>query len=95
MTKKELVEAIQKKMELPTFAAAEKVYNGITEVYCELAETTPEKESIPFGKMGSFKKMKRAGRVGRNPATGEEIKIPETTVVTFKMSSETKAKLKA
>jgi DNA-binding protein HU-beta len=36
-----------------------------------------------FVGFGSFKLVKRAARKGRNPQTGEELEIPETTVVKF------------
>lgn len=35
---------------------------------------------------GKLVKMKRKARMGRNPATGEEIKIPAKTVVKFRVS---------
>ncbi len=40
-----------------------------------------------FGKMV---KVKRKERIGRNPATGEEIKIPAKTVVKFRLSKAAK-----
>lgn len=94
MLKKELIEALQKKLELPSLAETERVYTAFTDAYAEMMEASKEKEPIPFGRSGFFKNLKRAGRVGRNPATGEEIQIPETTVITFKMSSESKNKFK-
>lgn len=33
---------------------------------------------------GKFEKKTRAARIGRNPATGAEIQIPESTALTFK-----------
>jgi DNA-binding protein HU-beta len=40
-----------------------------------------------FGKMV---KVKRAARMGRNPATGETIKIPAKTVVKFRLAKAAK-----
>ncbi len=40
-----------------------------------------------FGKMV---KVKRAARMGRNPATGEQIHIPAKTVVKFRLSKAAK-----
>lgn len=40
-----------------------------------------------FGKMV---KVNRKERIGRNPATGEEIKIPAKTVVKFRLSKAAK-----
>ncbi len=36
---------------------------------------------IPLGGLGSVKLVDRKARIGRNPATGEQIKIPAKTVV--------------
>lgn len=40
--------------------------------------------------MGKLVKVKRAARMGRNPATGEEIKIPAKTVVKFRVTKAAK-----
>lgn len=40
--------------------------------------------------MGKLVKVKRAARMGRNPATGEEIKIPAKTVVKFRVAKAAK-----
>lgn len=39
---------------------------------------------------GKLVKAKRKARVGRNPATGEEIKIPAKTVVKFRLAKAAK-----
>jgi DNA-binding protein HU-beta len=38
---------------------------------------------VPLRGLGKFKVVKRKARMGRNPATGEAIKIPAKTVVRF------------
>ncbi len=40
--------------------------------------------------MGKLVKVKRAARMGRNPATGAEIKIPAKTVVKFRVAKAAK-----
>jgi DNA-binding protein HU-beta len=40
--------------------------------------------------IGKLVKMKRAARIGRNPATGESIKIPAKTVVKFRVAKAAK-----
>jgi len=40
--------------------------------------------------IGKFVKVNRAARMGRNPATGEEIKIPAKTVVKFRVAKAAK-----
>jgi len=39
---------------------------------------------------GKFVKVDRKARMGRNPATGEEIKIPAKTVVKFRVAKAAK-----
>jgi DNA-binding protein HU-beta len=39
--------------------------------------------SIRLARLGIFRKRKLAARVGRNPATGEQIKIPARTRLRF------------
>ena len=38
---------------------------------------------VPLKDLGKFKVQRRKARMGRNPATGEPIKIPAKTVVKF------------
>ena len=40
--------------------------------------------------MGKFRVAKRKARMGRNPATGEPIKIPAKTVVKFSVAKNLK-----
>jgi len=40
--------------------------------------------------LGKLVKIQRKARVGRNPATGEEIKIPAKTVVKFRVAKAAK-----
>jgi DNA-binding protein HU-beta len=40
--------------------------------------------------LGKLVKVKRAARMGRNPATGAEIKIPAKTVVKFRVAKAAK-----
>jgi DNA-binding protein HU-beta len=49
---------------------------------------------ITIRNFGSFKLVKRAARKGRNPQTGEELEIPETTVVKFTPAKELKEEVK-
>ncbi|EKD33460.1 MAG: Histone family protein DNA-binding protein [uncultured bacterium] len=40
--------------------------------------------------LGKFVKMRRNARMGRNPATGEQIKIAAKTVVKFRLAKQAK-----
>ncbi|MDP3963820.1 MAG: HU family DNA-binding protein [bacterium] len=42
------------------------------------------------GNLGKLVKVNRAERMGRNPATGESIKIPAKTVVKFRVAKAVK-----
>jgi nucleoid DNA-binding protein len=48
-----------------------------------IAGTLKNGEPIAISGFGSFKPVKRAARKGRNPQTGQEIKIPASTTVKF------------
>ena len=43
-----------------------------------------KKDRVALVGFGSFSISKRSARTGRNPQTGQEIKIPEKNVVKFK-----------
>ncbi len=45
---------------------------------------------VPLKGLGKFKVQKRKARMGRNPATGEAIKIPAKTVVKFTVAKQLK-----
>lgn len=45
---------------------------------------------VSFPGFGSWKKSDRAARMGRNPATGEHIRIPAKTVVRFSVGKKFK-----
>ena len=45
---------------------------------------------IPLGGLGAVKLVDRKARMGRNPATGEAIKIPAKTVVKARIAKQLK-----
>ena len=45
---------------------------------------------VPLRGLGKFKVQNRKARMGRNPATGEPIKIPAKTVVKFTVAKSLK-----
>ena len=51
----------------------------------------PKEGKIPLGNLGFIKLVQRKARMGRNPATGEQIKIPQKTVVKFTVASPIRA----
>jgi DNA-binding protein HU-beta len=80
MTKAELVKTLKEKTSLATLAQAEAAYDGL---FTLLAETLKKGESITISGFGSFKVVERKARKGRNPRSGEEIKIPASKAVKF------------
>ncbi len=80
MTKAELIVKIAEKANL-TKANAERALNA----FLETVEGTLVKEGkLTLTGFGTFNVDKRKARVGRNPRTGAEIKIPATNVVKFR-----------
>jgi DNA-binding protein HU-beta len=80
MTKAELVAEMAKKSGLAK-ADAERVLNSFVDV----ATKTLKKEGrLALAGFGSFTVNKRKARTGRNPRTGEAIKIKAKKVVKFK-----------
>ncbi len=63
-------------------AIFEQIFDDITAAF--RSKKTENKIQIPG--FGSFKMEKRAARTGRNPKTGESMKIPAKQVVKFKAS---------
>lgn len=89
MTKAELVAEIAKKSKLSK-ADAERAINSFVEV----AKKTLKKEArLALAGFGTFVVSKRKARKGRNPRTGETIKIKASKVVRFKAGKALKEKL--
>ena len=55
----------------------------LADVACKEAK---KKDSFVVPGFGKLVKVKRKARMGRNPATGEEIKIAAKTVVKFRVA---------
>ena len=80
MNKAELVEAMAKKI-AQTKKVTEESLNAFIEVVTEELEKGEKVQLVGFG---SFEVIKRAARKGKNPQTGEEIKIPASKLPKFK-----------
>lgn len=79
MTKAELISAIADGADIPK-AAAERALNTAIEA---ISKCLKKKDSISLTGFGTFKTVKRKARVGRNPQTGDEIKIKASWVPKF------------
>lgn len=80
MNKAQLVEVIAKEADISKVKAGTAVDSFISAVTGALKSG----DSVTLIGFGSFSTAKRAARVGRNPKTGKEIKIPATTTPKFK-----------
>ena len=80
MNKEELVQEIAKKSNVTQKEAAE-----VLSAWIDTIEKTVSKgKKVTLVGFGTFETSKRAARKGKNPATGEAIKIPAATVPKFK-----------
>ena len=79
MTKTELIQALS-----DATGSDRKSAKTFLEALTALVEKQVKKGGeVPMKGLGKFKVVKRKARMGRNPATGEAIKIPAKTVVRF------------
>jgi len=87
MNKTELVEALASKTELSK-AAAGRAVDALIEI---ITAKVAKKEDVQLIGFGTFKAAKRAARTGKNPRTGEALKIAATTVPRFTAGAAFKA----
>ncbi len=80
MNKTELIAAVAERAEL-TKKDAEKVLKAFTDV---VAEELKKGEKIQLVGFGTFEVSERAAREGRNPQTGETMKIAASRTPKFK-----------
>jgi len=91
MTKRELISAISKEADINQNDARAVVEAFINTVTKELKKDNGQVQLIGFG---SFSKVRREARQGRNPQTGETIEIKAHNVVKFKPSKNLKEAVK-
>ncbi len=80
MTKDDIVEAIVKKTAITKKDASE----ALATVLEEITKALSKGEDVTLTGFGTFKVSTRAAREGRNPKTGEKIKIPAMKTPKFK-----------
>ena len=86
MSKQQLVEMIAEKAGL-TKADAARALDATME---SVTEALKKGEKVSLVGFGTFATSKREAREGRNPRTGETVKIAARTAVTFKAGSKLK-----
>ncbi len=100
MTKQELIDRVYKKYGTEAGVTKKAVATVIDGLFGELGDffiktrvTRNKTPRFTYPGFGTFAKRKRRPRVGRHPATGQPIEIPETTVVQFATGSQLKSLL--
>ncbi len=86
MTKSALLQALAEKTGMPKKEVASFLEKMVELAYVEVKKNG---EFVVPG-MGKMVKVMRKAREGRNPATGETIKIPAKTVVKFRVAKAAK-----
>ncbi|MBZ5639336.1 MAG: HU family DNA-binding protein [Acidobacteriia bacterium] len=90
MTKTELIQALS-----DAATMEKKQAKAFLESLTGLIEKNIKKGGeVPLKGLGKFRVVKRKARMGRNPATGEAIKIPAKTVVKFTVAKSLKDLIK-
>ena len=79
MNKAELIEVIAKDAKLSKAAAQA----ALDATVAAVVKAVTKGDSVSLVDFGSFSSGKRAARTGRNPQTGETIKIPAAKTVKF------------
>ncbi|MXP67966.1 nucleoid-associated protein HU-alpha [Pantoea sp. Aalb] len=79
MNKNQLINVIAEKANLPKIQAKA----ALESTLAAITESLKNGEKVQLVGFGTFKVNYRAARAGRNPQTGEEIKIAATNVPTF------------
>ena len=90
MNKTELIDAIATRSNA-TKAQTTIMLNGLLDVIQESMASGNDVQLVGFG---TFSVTERAGREGRNPATGKAMTIPAKKVVKFKAGKELAGKVK-
>ncbi len=86
LTKMELTEEVALATGL-TKQAGELVVNTVLE---EIVESLRAGDKVELRGFGSFKIRQRGARIGRNPSTGEKVKVPAKRIPYFKPGKELK-----
>lgn len=87
MNKQELIAIVAEENELSK-AQADRIVDSVFEAIVKAVAKGDGFQLIGFG---TFKATKRAAREGRNPSTGETIKIPATVLPKFTAGAAFKA----
>ena len=86
LTRKDLVEVLAKKHDLPK----SRVDALVVDLLEDVTKALKKGHKVALSQFGIFEVKKRPARKGRNPATGAAIKIPAKKVVKFRVAKAAK-----
>jgi DNA-binding protein HU-beta len=86
MNKQELIENIATQTKMSKADAT----NALNATLAAIKKSVKKGEDVTLIGFGTFTRSKRKARMGRNPQTGKEIKIPAMTVPKFRPGREFK-----
>ncbi len=89
MNKSDLVDSLAKAANISKVAAE----RGLNSLLTSMTSAIQEGERVTLVGFGSFSLVERAPRVGRNPKTGETVRIPPRRTVRFRPGKELSDKL--
>lgn len=87
MTKAELIDNVSKKVDGLTRSQVDVL---VSTVFGSIKDALSVGDKVEIRGFGSFRLRYRAAREGRNPKTGEVVKVPEKHVPFFKAGKELK-----
>ncbi len=77
MTQAQFFQAVAEASQVPK-GQVRQVFQAVEEI---VSKRLKAEGKIPLGGLGAVKLVDRTARIGRNPATGEQIKIPARTAI--------------
>ncbi len=86
MNKMDLIAAVADETDLPRTKATE----AVDAVFAAISDALKKGEEVRLIGFGTFAATTRKASTGRNPRTGEEMQIPESTTVRFKVGKQLK-----
>tara|TARA_Y100001934_G_C11823851_1_gene527430 strand:- start:89 stop:364 length:276 start_codon:yes stop_codon:yes gene_type:complete len=91
MTKAELIERVAK--DLGPGVTKKTAFQAVESVFEHMHKSIKKEKKFTYPGFGTWAVKKRKARKGRNPKTGEEIKIPPTKTVVFRPAPHFKGSL--
>ena len=93
MTKSELIDSVWNHKSLKSEITKKAVGEVVDCCFDVMGKTIKKEKRFAYPGFGTWTVRKRKARTGRNPQTGETIKIAASKTVGFKPSTQLKAKL--